>query len=261
MRDDQGKLSKIVFLGPVSSGKSSLIIRMTNNSFLEHVMQTIGTDFASYKFDSGTDSERALQIWDIAGTFAPASDSIFRTCFKEARALIFTIDCSSEGTIVAGLKYCQKLKGAAATLGDEFSNPAVRKILVLTKADLNPGFDKAGIHRRFLETGLQLSSDSIEDVFATSAKQSIGTNEFRAYLGEHCFEPVASASASASAGAPVSAPTPAAAPAAAAMSAAGGREDTAEGDTSCWAGIFCCPPEKDDAAIPLAPATGATYGG
>ena len=72
---------------------------------------------------------------------------------------------------------------------------AVRIVLVLTKTDLNPDYDKAAILGQVKQAKIPISSDAENDVFATSAKTGEGVDDFLAYLERNFVDPAASASA------------------------------------------------------------------
>lgn len=57
---------KVVIVGDVSVGKSSLISRLTDNKFKEEYEPSIGVDFAS-KCIKHKDRLLKMQIWDTAG--------------------------------------------------------------------------------------------------------------------------------------------------------------------------------------------------
>lgn len=63
---DYDYLFKLVIIGDSGSGKSSLLLRFTDDSFTESYLTTIGVDF---RFRTVlVDGKRVkLQIWDTAG--------------------------------------------------------------------------------------------------------------------------------------------------------------------------------------------------
>ena len=59
-------MSKIVVLGDMNVGKSSLIKRLVNNTFNYEYKATIGVDFEVVKYNI-LQKVFNLQIWDTAG--------------------------------------------------------------------------------------------------------------------------------------------------------------------------------------------------
>ncbi|MHA1606278.1 MAG: ArgE/DapE family deacylase [Candidatus Freyarchaeota archaeon] len=57
---------KVVVIGDGGVGKTSLIMRLTEDKFLSDYKPTLGTDFASHKLDID-DSIVTLQLWDLGG--------------------------------------------------------------------------------------------------------------------------------------------------------------------------------------------------
>ena len=59
-------LFKILLVGNTSVGKSSLLLRFSENVFNESFLPTIGVDFKIRTFDLGGKQVK-MQIWDTAG--------------------------------------------------------------------------------------------------------------------------------------------------------------------------------------------------
>ncbi len=66
MSSDYDYIFKVCFLGQGNVGKTSLILRYTQNAFIEDYKPTLGTDFAIKKINF-QGAKVALQIWDLAG--------------------------------------------------------------------------------------------------------------------------------------------------------------------------------------------------
>ena len=58
--------AKILILGESKVGKSSLLLRFTENKFMETIGPTLGIDYKIKKITSGNYSVN-LQLWDTAG--------------------------------------------------------------------------------------------------------------------------------------------------------------------------------------------------
>ncbi|TKR72417.1 hypothetical protein L596_019864 [Steinernema carpocapsae] len=62
-------LFKILVIGDVGTGKSSIIRRYVHNLFNQHYKATIGVDFALKILLWDVDTLIRLQIWDISAVF------------------------------------------------------------------------------------------------------------------------------------------------------------------------------------------------
>ena len=60
-------LYKVLVIGDLGSGKTSLIRRYVHQFFSEHYRATIGVDFALKVINWDPDTIIRLQLWDIAG--------------------------------------------------------------------------------------------------------------------------------------------------------------------------------------------------
>lgn len=91
-------LFKILVVGDVGCGKTSLIKRLVHNVFSNHYKATIGVDFA-LKVDSFSNVIVRSQLWDIAGQ--ERFGNMTRVYYKEARAAIIVCDITRESTFDA----------------------------------------------------------------------------------------------------------------------------------------------------------------
>ncbi|KPV76743.1 uncharacterized protein RHOBADRAFT_31333 [Rhodotorula graminis WP1] len=77
-------IQKQILLGDAACGKSSLLVRLTDNRFLQHSEPTIGVEFGSriVEINEGDDAGKRikLQIWDTAGqeSFRAITRSYYR---------------------------------------------------------------------------------------------------------------------------------------------------------------------------------------
>ena len=58
---------KIIVVGEIGTGKTSLIRRIVHNKFSENMQPTIGINFVKYNIDWVSNTKIELQLWDIAG--------------------------------------------------------------------------------------------------------------------------------------------------------------------------------------------------
>ncbi|KAI7900961.1 P-loop containing nucleoside triphosphate hydrolase protein, partial [Cokeromyces recurvatus] len=71
---------KILVVGDLSTGKTSILRRFVHNTFTGHYKSTIGVDFTLKIIQNEPDITTSLQLWDIAGQ--ERFDNITRVYFK-----------------------------------------------------------------------------------------------------------------------------------------------------------------------------------
>ena len=118
-------LYKILLLGDCSSGKTSMIYRLTFNNFLEHYISTIGIDFNIKSFVVN-DKKVKLQIWDSCGQ--ERFNALTRSYYRNTDAFIICYDISSNKSFENAKYWIKEL--------DKYVDRPVIKILVGTKNDL-----------------------------------------------------------------------------------------------------------------------------
>lgn len=88
---------KIIVAGDTGTGKSSLIVKFTDNAFTNTFNSTIGVDFRTKAFDVG-DQRVRLYIWDTAGQ--ERFKSITRSYYNTAEGIVLTFDISNKETFI-----------------------------------------------------------------------------------------------------------------------------------------------------------------
>lgn len=94
-KDDYDHLCKILLVGDAGVGKSSILLRFTDDTFDDHLQSTIGVDFKMRKLDLGGKKVK-LTIWDTAG------QERFRTLtagyYRGAHGIVFVYDVTRRDT-------------------------------------------------------------------------------------------------------------------------------------------------------------------
>ena len=97
---------KVVFLGKFSVGKTSLIERITRNTFSDFKEATIGAAFRSYR-----NNNIRFNIWDTSGS--ERYKSLTPMYYRNADVAIVVYDLKDNDTYKEALDWVTKLKGQA----------------------------------------------------------------------------------------------------------------------------------------------------
>ena len=157
---DYDYLFKILLLGDSDVGKSSLILRYTDETFNSKLVNSIGVDFKMKKREIDGKIIK-VQIWDTAG------HERFRTItysyYRGANAIIIVFDLSDKQTFISITEWLKQI--------EKHANENVFKFLVGNKSDL---VDKRQIT---YEEAKQYADDHDLPYIETSAKEGININE------------------------------------------------------------------------------------
>lgn len=158
------KSAKVMLLGDIGVGKSSLARRFVFDRFDTEYKTTIGVDVLTHDVDLGEPCDGArlrLVLWDTDGDFG---SRIFETVYLAgASAAIIVADATRPATIV-------KMIGLVAHFEDAFPGRPVAPIV--NKIDLAEDFARDG-----------LADLGPRDTIFTSAKTGLAVNEMFVDLG------------------------------------------------------------------------------
>lgn len=117
---------KLLTLGDSGGGKSSLLLRYTDNTFSDEFVTTIGMDF---KFKRVTIDERAVkvQIWDTAGQ--ERFRTITQNYYRGAHGVLFVCSIDQEDK-------AERVKKWVADIKETIKGEIFDSILVINKSDL-----------------------------------------------------------------------------------------------------------------------------
>jgi len=156
-------LYKILIIGDSGVGKSSIIMRYADDTFLESMHSTIGVDFKIKTIDHKGKIIK-LQIWDTAGQerFRTVTTSYYRG----AHAVIVAFDLTSFDSFMNVKKWIDEVNESSSN-----QSRSVYLILIGTKSDL--------------VTKRRVSQENIKSLIAkcdinyieTSSKSNEGINE------------------------------------------------------------------------------------
>lgn len=129
MSDEKKKLLKVLVVGNVATGKTSVIRRYTDNTFEDNYNTTIGVDF-KFKLVPINGTNVKVQMWDIAGQ--DRFLGLTRAYYASAAGAIIVFDLFNRASYESAVKWKQDID-------DKIELPNGKKIPVLllgNKSDL-----------------------------------------------------------------------------------------------------------------------------
>jgi len=162
MNPEYDYLFKLLLIGDSGVGKSCLLLRYSDEYFLERFISTIGVDFKVKTTPiPGVGKTAKLQLWDTAG------QERFRTItsayYRGAQAIVLCFDCTNRISF-------NTIKSWLAEVA-RYAQPNVVKVLVALKTDL------AG-HRVVGAEEAQEFADSLQlKYLEASAKTGAGVDQ------------------------------------------------------------------------------------
>jgi internalin A len=143
---------KVILIGDGSSGKTSLVKRITNNDFDINESQTHGINITEY-FPSNSQKKIKINFWDFGGQDIMHATHQF---FLSKRSIyILLLNAREEPNPEYWLKHIESFGGDSPI------------IIAINKSDENPSFD---INRKFLKS----KYPSIFEIFTVSCFNGIG---------------------------------------------------------------------------------------
>jgi len=124
-------LYKILVVGDIGTGKTSIIKRFVHNIFSVHYKSTIGVDFALKVLNWDNNTVVRLQLWDIAGQ--ERFGNMTRVYYKEAVGAMVVFDVTRSATFDAVQKWKNDIDCKVTLPPDDRPIPVV---LLANKIDL-----------------------------------------------------------------------------------------------------------------------------
>ncbi|KAG0017898.1 Ras- protein Rab-38 [Entomortierella chlamydospora] len=125
-------LYKILVIGDVGTGKTSIIKRYVHNIFSTNYKSTIGVDFALKVIQWSPDTVIRLQLWDIAGQ---ERGNMARVYYREAVAALIVYDVTRPKTFEAVKRWKADLD-SKVSLPDSLGGGPIHTVLLANKTDL-----------------------------------------------------------------------------------------------------------------------------
>ncbi|KAI5094325.1 ras-related protein Rab-32, partial [Silurus meridionalis] len=167
-------LFKVLVIGELGVGKTSLIKRYVHQLFSQHYRATIGVDFALKVLHWDTKTLVRLQLWDIAGQ--ERFGNMTRVYYKEAVGAFVVYDVTRNATFEAVMKWKHDLD-SKVKLGNGSPIPSV---LLANKCD-----QKKDGSRSTSDMDTFCKEAGFLGWFETSAKDNINVDEAARFLVEH----------------------------------------------------------------------------
>ncbi|KAN0047322.1 hypothetical protein ACTA71_001704 [Dictyostelium dimigraforme] len=180
--DDEGYneyLYKILVVGDIGTGKTSIIKRFVHNIFSMHYKSTIGVDFALKVINWDPKTEVRLQLWDIAGQ--ERFGSMTRVYYKEAVGAMITFDVTRMSTFEAVAKWKADIDSKVTYGVDEKPIPVV---LLANKCDLG----KDAFIKTANDMDKYCKDNGFIGWFETSAKENMNIEKAARFLVDHILK-------------------------------------------------------------------------
>ncbi|KAI3411560.1 uncharacterized protein J3R85_017867 [Psidium guajava] len=168
--------AKLVLLGDMGTGKTSLVLRFVKGQFVDHQEPTIGAAFFT-QILSLDEATVKFDIWDTAGQ--ERYHSLAPMYYRGAAAAIVVYDISSRDTFTRAKKWVQEVQRQG--------NPNVMMALVANKCDLEPRREvkiEDGEHYAqengmfFMETSAK-TAENVSELFHEIAKKLVKASPSR----------------------------------------------------------------------------------
>jgi Ras-related protein Rab-32 len=170
-------LFKVLVVGEVATGKTSMIRQYVHNTFSNQYKTTIGVDFALKVVNIDDDTSVKLQLWDIAGQ--ERFGNMTRVYYKEALGAVIVFDVTRASTFEAVQKWKADIDSKV-----EVNGKPIPVVLLANKCDLakeGPVKDSAAMDKYCEEKGFI-------GWYETSAKENKNIKEACEYLARKMIE-------------------------------------------------------------------------
>ena len=166
--------AKIVLLGDVSVGKTSIASRYCKNSFNDHHINTIGGAYQQQKVVLPNGSMIKLHIWDTSGQ--ERFRAMTNLYYRDAQVAILTYDITNESSFSSISFWIQELKY-------KVENDNMILCLVGNKCDVS-------VNERKINTikGKNYAMDNNMIFFETSAKTGEGVKDLFVAIANKVYE-------------------------------------------------------------------------
>ena len=168
---DYDYIFKIVLIGDTCVGKSCILVRFSDDVFVENYVTTIGVDFR-FKTMIVKNKIAKIQIWDTAGQ--ERYRSITTAYYRGAAAIIICCDSTNKESFYNINNWIEEIS--------KYTDKDVDKLVLMNKCDLvqERQIDKNDISKFEKENGLK--------IMEVSAKTGIGIDKAFEYIIERLID-------------------------------------------------------------------------
>ncbi|ORX44275.1 P-loop containing nucleoside triphosphate hydrolase protein [Hesseltinella vesiculosa] len=170
-------LYKILVVGDLGTGKTSIIRRYVHNIFSTNYKSTIGVDFALKVVQWSSEIIVRLQLWDIAGQ--ERFGNMTRVYYKGALGAFVVYDVTRPQSFEGVTKWKQDLD-AKVTLPGAWGGGHIPVVLLANKSDLLQDGHGQAIQPQEMDKFCQ--EQGFAHWFETSAKDNTNIDEAARYL-------------------------------------------------------------------------------
>eukprot|EP00826_Nyctotherus_ovalis_P040681 TRINITY_DN4030_c0_g1_i1.p1 TRINITY_DN4030_c0_g1~~TRINITY_DN4030_c0_g1_i1.p1 ORF type:complete len:202 (-),score=47.44 TRINITY_DN4030_c0_g1_i1:69-674(-) len=157
--DIEQRCIRLILLGNSEAGKTSLLVRYTDGTFLGNFASTIGVDFRIKRIRAGGKDVR-LEIWDTSGQ--ERYRTVTKSYFSRAMGVVLVYDCANEQSFFDVRNWVKQLENHA--------REDIVMVLVGNKCDL--------VERRVNgDEGKKLADEFGMEFVETSAKLDINVDK------------------------------------------------------------------------------------
>lgn len=173
MAGSTDRLFKVLVIGDVGVGKSSIVVRYVKKRFGDNYKPSIGVDFALKTIEWDARTVVRLQFWDIAGQ--ERFRKLSRVYYKEAMGALVVFDITNRSTLRAASEWKQDLDSKVS----QDSGDPVPAVLLANKCDMMAQRDRDNMVS-FLDDFCR--DFKFQGWFETSAKDNVNIDEAGAFL-------------------------------------------------------------------------------
>jgi len=159
---------KVIVVGEIGTGKTSIIKRYISGTFSLNYKATVGVDFGLKELDWENETKLKVQLWDIAGQ--ERFGSMTRVYYRDAVGALVVFDVKRESTLEAVKKWKSDIDAKVHLPSTETPIPC---LLMANKIDLVSADDESwAATKKSMDKFCQ--DNGFVAWFETSAKVDIG---------------------------------------------------------------------------------------
>eukprot|EP00002_Diphylleia_rotans_P025797 TRINITY_DN511_c0_g1_i1.p1 TRINITY_DN511_c0_g1~~TRINITY_DN511_c0_g1_i1.p1 ORF type:complete len:209 (-),score=56.11 TRINITY_DN511_c0_g1_i1:663-1289(-) len=171
-------LYKVLVVGDIGTGKTSIIKRFVHNIFSMNYKSTIGVDFALKVINWDAKTIVRLQLWDIAGQ--ERFGNMTRVYYKEAVGAFVVYDVTRVSTFEAVTKWKNDIDNKVLLPGDR----PIPVVLLANKCDLA----RDGMMKPTAQMDKFCEDNGFIGWFETSAKENTNIEKATKFLVSKILE-------------------------------------------------------------------------